>query len=49
MDFSCQLNCLRVSLLQLSSFCSTFSMILFTLSGVSILYSGSVDCVQLIL
>ena len=31
-DLSCLLNCLRVSLLRFSSFCSTLSMILFTLS-----------------
>ena len=36
-DFSCLLHCLRVNLLGFSSFCLTLSMILFTLSGVSIL------------
>ena len=33
MPLSCLLNCLRVSLLGLSSFCLTLSMKLFTLSG----------------
>ena len=32
-----------------STFCSTLSMIFYTLSGVSILYTGGVDYVQFIL
>ena len=47
-DLSCRLNCLRVSLLEFSSFCLTLYMILSTLSGrcpMSILYGGGVDYV----
>ena len=33
MAFSCLLNCLRVSLLEFSSFCLTLSMMRLTLSG----------------
>ena len=43
MDLSCLLNCLRVSLLGFSSFYLNLLMTFFTLSGVSILYGGSVQ------
>ena len=46
MDFSCLLNCFRVSLLGFSCFCLILSMMLYSLSGVYILKGGGVDRVQ---